>query len=212
MVTEDHAVPDASWVTECVAAYRSTGADLLAGPVANGATRTRADWANYSSASGVGSAADGDARRPLSHAGERRPRRRSSPRACTPPTDPEPARARHRAELVRGGTHAPRPAHGSDAHPAPPRVEARPSTTSRMPATRVCTPTLEDRGSRSRHRRRTCEPALPQEYRSSRGVSPGSPRTPSPGQVVAAGTGADHCRRPRLGRPVGPRRQRQHLE
>lgn len=47
MVTEDHVVPDASWVTECVAAYRSSRADLLAGPVANGSTGTRVDWANY---------------------------------------------------------------------------------------------------------------------------------------------------------------------
>ncbi|HUF83320.1 MAG TPA: glycosyltransferase [Acidimicrobiia bacterium] len=47
VVTEDHVEPGASWLVEYAEAHRSTGAALLAGPVANGSGDTRADWANY---------------------------------------------------------------------------------------------------------------------------------------------------------------------
>ena len=47
VVTEDHVEPCASWLVEYAEAHRSTGATLLAGPVANGSGDTAADWANY---------------------------------------------------------------------------------------------------------------------------------------------------------------------
>ncbi|HUF83925.1 MAG TPA: glycosyltransferase [Acidimicrobiia bacterium] len=47
VVTEDHVEPGPSWLAELVEAHRTSGAALLAGPVANGSGDTRADWANY---------------------------------------------------------------------------------------------------------------------------------------------------------------------
>ncbi|MGH8986449.1 MAG: glycosyltransferase [Acidimicrobiia bacterium] len=47
VVTEDHVEPCGSWLVDYAQAHCSTGALLLAGPVANGSGDTAADWANY---------------------------------------------------------------------------------------------------------------------------------------------------------------------
>jgi hypothetical protein len=47
VVTEDHCRPSPPWLRALQSAHVESGASLLAGPIGNGSTSSRADWANY---------------------------------------------------------------------------------------------------------------------------------------------------------------------